>query len=1170
MVMFAEGGTFVLSPSDLTRSAMCEFGWLRNVDVKLGRIAPSKASSDAMLKRTAVLGLVHEERELARLVELHGAGLVQLSAPKPYTPAGLAEAHATTIEHLGNGVAGVFQATFFDGGFGGMADFVMRGTDGRYQVRDTKLARTAKVSALLQVAAYADLMDHEGIPRHATGALILGDRSIYEQDLDEIIPVYRLRRAKLEEVLQVHLAASEAVVWNDPRFGYCGSCDWCTAEIEASHDVLLVAGLRKTQRTKLRAAGVETIEQLAGRSEPVAQMSASTLEGLRQQAALQVAPPAVVDGREVPTSALIDQGRAIQTLPAPSNGDVFFDFEGDPLWSDNDGTDWGLEYLFGVIEPGPGNGAFRAWWAHDRAQEKQATIDFLDYVVARRADHPDMHVYHYAPYEVTALKRLVGRHATHEDVLDDLLRANVFVDLYQTVRRGIRAGTPSYSIKKLEPLYMGDQLRTGLDNAADSIVEYQRYCEQRLADDPAAAETLADIAEYNEYDCLSTWRLRDWLRSQVGSPTVQPIQTPTAVDDVSSEDTSIDAVTPVMHELMTHVGEGTRAERTDDEQAAAMLAAAVGYHQRENKPFWWAYFDRLVGWPEEWPEPRDSFHALEVEVLDDWAKEGRKGLGRHLRMVGRLEPGSRLKVGNGYVTIYDEFPPGRTPPDPKGRCVGGGTTIREISATDDGRDVLVVRELVVKDLDPWQQLPMGLCVSRPVRPDPIPQTLLELARSATRRLPTWPRQAGLDLLRRVPPRLTVGDLSPVDDSVEEAILDSVRRLDRSYLAVQGPPGTGKTYVGSRVVKRLVEDGWRVGVVGQSHAVVCNFLTGAVEAGLDPTLIAKPKKSGDGERPWFDRNGAEMQEFVAASKGGCLVGGTAWTFSSRTAVGLDQLDLLVVDEAGQFSLANTLAASTSARRLLLLGDPQQLPQVSQGTHPEPVDGSSLAWVANGHPTLPTDRGYFLKRSWRMHSALTAVVSRLSYESKLHSEVAATDARELSEVVPGVHPVPVLHAGNDVQSVEEAAAVVDLVQKLQRRSWKPEADELERRTTAADVIVVAPYNAQVALLRRALDAVGCYETRVGTVDKFQGQEAPVVIVSMTASSADEVPRGMNFLLNRNRLNVAISRGQWAAFVVHSPALADTLPAKPEGLAELGAFLRVVEVDRRPPEVDETALA
>lgn len=1156
MVMLTGGDGFVLSPSDLTATASCEFGWLRNVDTKLGRIAAVERKADAMMERTAVLGDVHEVRVLDRLRAQHEAGVVELAKPQPYNPTTLADFHDQTIAHLKEGVDVLFQGVLFDGGFGGMADFIVRQPDGTYQVQDAKLARSAKVTALLQIAAYADLLDRNDVPRSRLGALILGDQSISEHDLDDVIPVYRHRRAQLEQLLGRHLSQDDAIAWNSPDVSICGSCDWCLDEIERHRDLLLVAGLARPQRVKLRAAGIETIEQLADSTDAVPGMSAGTLAKLRLQAELQVR----AENGEVAVS-LLEGGRAIKLLPEPTEGDVFFDFEGDPLWTDN-GTDWGLEYLWGVIEPDADEGVFRAWWAHDRVEEKAALIAFLDYVVARRAAHPGMHVYHYAPYEITALKKLVARHATHEDVLDDLLRANVFVDLYATVRRGIRVGTRSYSIKKLEPLYMGETLRTGLDNAADSIAEYQRYCDQVLEDSTSAQKILDEIADYNEYDCVSTWRLRDWLSAQVASDSADSDQEADPTADLPEVE-RIDELAPVVDALLAGVPDVPSDERTHDQQALAMLAASLGYHRRERKSFWWSYFERLVADVDEWPEPRDCFVVDEIELMDDWHRPPRaKSDKRRLRLTGRLDPATRVSPGGGYKLIYDEFPSGLVPVDPRGRCVGGPTTIEDVEVSTDGRHVVTVIEAgtTVGDVavTGWDEPPMGLCVGSVIATDSIEAALQTLARLVLDLAPALPTDVALDLLRRVPPRLRDGGLSEVAaaDSAELAILDSVRRLDRSYLAVQGPPGTGKTYVGSHVVKQLVESGWKVGVVAQSHAVVCNFLAATVKAGLEPAIIAKPKDKGDGERPWLGHKSSKLQEFIADADGGCLVGGTAWTFTNRNTVGEDQLDLLVIDEAGQFSLANTLAAASAAARVMLLGDPQQLPQVSQGTHPEPVDESALSWVANGHATMPATHGYFLERTWRMHSALTEVDSHLSYEGRLRSETSVTDVRELTGVEPGVHPVAVHHVDNDVRSSEEAEEIVRIVRSLKDSTWRESATAAPRPTTPADALVVAPYNSQVTLIREFLDAAGLTDTRVGTVDKFQGQEAPVVIVSMTASSAADVPRGLDFLLNRNRLNVAISRGQWAAYVVHSPVLCDVLPTTAAGVAELGAFLGVVE--------------
>ncbi|WP_308199890.1 ATP-binding protein [Actinotalea sp. K2] len=606
--------------------------------------------------------------------------------------------------------------------------------------------------------------------------------------------------------------------------------------------------------------------------------------------------------------------------------------------------------------------------------------------------------------------------------------------------------------------------------------------------------------------------------------------------------------------------------RTPDQQAAALLAAALGYHWREVKPFWWAHFDRLVSDPSEWTEARSTFVADEATVLEPWhVPPGKRNPRRRLRLVGRLEPGSELRAGAAASAIYDRPLPGCAQTSQNG--IRGWTfsiEVQEVSAEASaagGRDVLVVQDTLPGGADLHDAVPMALGPGVPPSTAGIAAAIRSLADRVVAGLPALPDHPAIDLLRRVPPRTRTGGPLPVvgagAGAYVEAITAALLDLDGSYLAVQGPPGTGKTYTGARVIASLVEQGWRVGVVAQSHAVVENLLRGVAEAGVEASAIGKKPHGDVLDAPWtWLRKDPEFGQFVARQPGGFVLGGTMWDLTNARRRPAEPLDLLVVDEAGQFSLANTLAVADSARNLLLLGDPQQLPQVSQGRHPEPVDTSALGWLTDGHDTLPAHLGYFLARTWRMHPDLCDAVSRLAYEGRLTS-MPCTAERDLDGVAPGVRGIRVPHTGNAVASTEEAAVVVDQAQAVIGRTWRDPASSdpatREGRPLAArDVIVVAAYNAQVWTVRRALDSAGLSAVRVGTVDRFQGQQAAVVLVTTAASSADDVPRGMEFLLNRNRVNVAVSRGQWCAIVVHSADLTDHLPTRPEMLEELGAFI------------------
>ena len=1168
-----DDGVIVYSATDLTAAADCEYALLRSLDAKLGRSEPLDLPADAMLARAASLGDDHEARVLAGLVDRHGpwdraSGRGVATISRPHGRPGRAQldtAREETLEALRAGADVVFQAAFFDGRFSGWADFLVREADGEhagsYAVYDTKLARHAKVTALLQLAAYADQLLNVGIPTAPRVHLWLGDSSISSHRLDDLLPVYRARRARLEQLLDSHQESGGVVTWGAAGHRACLRCELCAAELEERRDVLLVAGLRTTQRARLNAVGVTTIDELGTGEGPVDGIGTATLDRLRAQARLQAAQE---DGElryEVHAPA------AIARLPLPSPGDIFFDFEGDPLWTERPGhEDWGLEYLFGLVEAPPTpdtEPVFRAFWAHDRVEEKQALVDFLAYIEERRRRYPHMHIYHYAPYERTALLRLAGRHGVGESAIDQLLREGVLVDLYATVRQSLRTGQDSSSLKKLEPLYMSGAREGAVVSAGESIVEYAEATALRDAGRHEEwQEHIDDIADYNRLDCISTMLLRDWLAArgtELGHPPAGAEAPATSEDDDAAPERDELALALWAHADAVPPGED--GERDADRQAVALLAAALDYHWREDKPFWWAHFDRLRSDPAEWAEARDTFLVEEVAASSAWEMPpGKRTLSRELELVGRLEPGSELAPGTRWL-LYEPPLPEKAKTSTTGHrgwVMQGAVT--EVTALPDGRHAVTVTERVPMRTEGHAMVPMALA---PVSGPPtkvLKEAIAGLAREVRDQLPTIPGHPALDLARRRPPRLSGTHPLPTatPTTYAEAITAAVQRLDGSYLAVQGPPGTGKTYVGARVITALVADGWRIGVVGQSHAVVENLLRGVVGAGVPGTAVGKKPAAGndpDPHAPWTWITGDRYAPFYAANPGGYVVGGTAWDFVNATRLPDAPLDLLVIDEAGQFSLANTIAVSTAARNLLLLGDPQQLPQVSQGTHPEPVDRSALGWLTDGHDTLPPELGYFLAGTWRMHPALADAVSRLSYERRLTS-MPHTAERSLEGIAPGVRSVLVEHEGNAVASTEEAEEVVAQVRAHLGRRWQDPSDGTDRPLAEVDVLVVAAYNAQVSTIRRALAAADLTGVRVGTVDKFQGQQAPVVIVSMAASSPQDVPRGMEFLLNRNRVNVAVSRGQWCALLIHSPALTDYLPARPFMMAELGAFLGLTD--------------
>ncbi|OBH66945.1 nuclease [Mycobacterium intracellulare] len=1140
--MFVTGDSIVYSASDLAAAARCEFALLRDFDAKLGR-GPATAIEDELLTRTAALGDEHERRELARLRERFGDAVAVIGRPA-YTPAGLAAATDATLRAVADRAPAVYQAAIFDGRFLGFADFLVRDGE-QYRVVDTKLARSEKVTALLQLAAYADVLAAAGVPVAPEAELRLGDGTAVRHRVSELVPVYRLQRARLQRLLDDHHAGGAAVRWDDESVAACFRCPSCVEQLRAADDVLLVAGLRVSQRDKLFDAGITTVAALAAHSGPVPELAAGVVTALTTQAKLQVRQR----DTGVPQVEVIDP-QPLALLPEPDPGDLFFDFEGDPLWT-ADGREWGLEYLFGVLEAGPA-GRFRPLWAHNRAEERTALTEFLAMVAKRRRRRPNMHIYHYAPYEKTALLRLAGRYGVGEDEVDELLRSGTLVDLYPLVRRSIRVGAESFSLKALEPLYMGSQLRAGdVTTATGSITSYARYCDLRAEGrGDEAASVLKEIEDYNHYDCRSTQELRNWLMLRAYESGVVPIGAQPVGDGNTVEDRDQLAVS-----LSAFTGAAGIDERTPEQTAVALVAAARGYHRREDKPFWWAHFDRLNFPVDEWADNTDVFVAQNASVSVDWHTPPRaRKPQRRIELRGELARGD-LK-SDVFALYTPPAPPGMT--DSPDRRAAGRATVVEADDPAVPTTVVVV-ERVSGDGKPFHQLPFALTPGPPIPTTALRESIQATATAVGDGLPRLPDTAIVDILLRRAPRTRSGaalprgaDSSNITADITAALLD----LDSSYLAVHGPPGTGKTHTAARVIQHLVtQHRWRVGVVAQSHATVENLLDCVIDAGLDPQRIAKKRYDHQAPR-WQEIDGGAYAAFLADTPG-CVIGGTAWDFANANRIPPGSLDLLVIDEAGQFCLANTIAVAPAAANLLLLGDPQQLPQVSQGTHPEPVDTSALDWLVDGRRTLPDERGYFLDLSYRMHPAVCAAVSALSYEGRLRSH-ECTAARRLDGHRPGVQLLSVEHQGNSTESPEEADAIAAEIRRLLGASWTDEHGC--RPLTAADVLVLAPYNAQVALLRRRLTSAGLGGVRVGTVDKFQGGQAPVVFISMTVSSMDVVPRGISFLLNRNRLNVAVSRAQYAAVIVRSPSLTEYLPATPAGLTDLGAFLALTQPELR----------
>lgn len=521
--MFTFDQTLVLTPADLAED--CEYGLLQQAAGQRRRARPGQVSgpADAPAAHASPTGRARgpargrtlgerigaharvRRREAGERLRAETGGRITTIARADRSEAGLRRQHEETLAALRAGASIVAGATFFDGELQAGADYLEATATG-YRIHLVTTARSTRVKDVVRAGAVAAAMRAAGIEVAAELAIDSIGGVSHHSTADAAL-VARSRRARLARLL----ARETVPEWGDPAWWACGFCPACRHGIEEYRDTRLVWGLRRHHHAALAGHGVHTIEELADLAGPIEGLEPADLVRLRGQARLQLRQErAEAAGAEVSVFAEVFAPAVLARLPEPSPGDVFFDFEGDPWF--RDGDEWGLEYLFGFMESDTGD--YRTFWAHSLSEEKQALVDFLEYLRERRRRHPDLHVYHYAFYEPATLRRLARRHGVAAAEIDDLLAAGVFVDLYDVVKHGVHVSQRSFSLKKLEPLYMGDHVRTDaavVDGAA-SVLAYEAATIARDQGDEAGWRTrLAELAEYNEYDCLSTWRLRDWL-----------------------------------------------------------------------------------------------------------------------------------------------------------------------------------------------------------------------------------------------------------------------------------------------------------------------------------------------------------------------------------------------------------------------------------------------------------------------------------------------------------------------------------------------------------------------------------------------------------------------------------------------------------------------------------
>jgi len=1127
-------GQIRLAATDLSNHLACRH--LTSLDLSVARrerSAPDWRSPDLFVIQE--LGARHEA---AYLDFLRGKGLsvVDLRAIENEQ-----QAVAETRACMERGVEVIAQGSLACGRWFGRPDVLRRVAkpsrlgEWSYEVYDCKLARETKAATILQLALYSSLVKEvQGEDPEFIYVVPPGENFEAEAyRLAEYSAYYRLVKARLEGVCDDGKAEE---TYPEPC-AHCDVCRWfreCDARRRGDDHLSLVAGITRLQRNQLNSWETETTAKLAALPIPLKQKplhgSREGFERVREQARVQV------EGRtkQTPVHELLPviEGAGFCKLPEPSADDMFVDLEGDPFAADG-----GRQYLFGFVTAGEqGELRYEKRWCLTADEEKRAFEWIIDEIMRRWDAAPAMHVYHFGAHEPGKFKWLMGKYATKEDEVDRMLRAGLFVDLHTILKQAVRAGVEEYSLKAVE-VFHSFARTTPLAESREAMRYVEHWLE--LGWDGKVPEKVRKAMEgYNEDDCLSTASLRDWLEGERGKLESggKIIPRPAIGEGAGPEeqDERQKRVAALAGQLVDGVPVAA-AERSDEQSARWMLANLLDWHRRENKATWWEGY-RLADLGDE-------------ELLDE-----RVGLAG-LRFVERV--GMERQIPVDRYTFEKQETEVRCEKDlcHRGEKIGSVAAIDPVKRTVDIKKMKKTAEIHPSSVYMWEQ---------PYR--------TEEHAGALSRIGEWVKENGVDtpgkyraardLLLRKAPRLRreKGVAALPGEGPVETACRIARGLDESVFAIQGPPGAGKTYTGARMICQLVKQGKKIGITALGHKVIRKLLNEVVEA-------AHADKIGEVKCMQRTDEEEETAEIAIAKNNGIawaalqsgranVVGGTSWLWAPEAA--FEAVDVLFIDEAGQMSLADVLAVSQAAKSLVLIGDPQQLERPLKGSHPEGAEKSALQHLLGERKTIPENMGLLLPETWRMHPAICSFTSELFYDGRLGAR-GFTKNRVL-EGHPwlsgaGLWFVPVVHEGNRNSSAEEVDAVARIVESLVR----PEVRWLygegnSRRLELEDILIVAPYNAQVSDLMTRLPGA-----QVGTVDKFQGQEAPVVIYSLTTSSPEDAPRGMEFLYSLNRLNVATSRGKSNVIVVGSPRLFEPECRSPRQMQLANALCRYLELAR-----------
>ncbi len=1124
-------------------------------ELKSQGLFKDKRPEDTELDKQLFIDGLRHEKVLIKKLKKKGFRIAELNGKQNEFD------YKATKQAMSDGYDFIWQASLTNEEMRGSADLLkkIQGSspfgNWSYQPIECKLSSKTKTTFLVQACAYCDLLSPLLKKRPKQFELYLGGGKFKEFETDKFWYWYQLLRERYRD-FQNSFNPNNVPI--DAPGDHGSWAAFIQERLEASRDLVTVAKMRQTQRLKLKEAGIHTIDDLAGLKEgiKIQGLRQEVLNDLKEQAKLQVKPKGPDDKPNYLLKKIIE-GKGLTILPKQNQGDIWFDLEGvqDPVL----GTQ--LEYLIGLCYRNESDDSiiYKAWWAHSPSEEKQAFENWVQWVENRLKRYPDLKIYHYGSYEKTAIRRLAQQYSTKEIIIDRWLRYSLLVDLLPIVTGSIVLGEDSYSIKKVEKLYMENR-DADVKTAGDSVVAYRNWSDSGEPKIPGILPTgspqLKIIEDYNREDCESTKLLHDWLlnlRKNKGLPEYS------LASQVKEENVEIiNPLEHLSHKLLDELPEKCKTLNLSDLngdsirinhnknrgmswRAQLLLAHLLPFHHRESKVLWWNYFDR-----------KDIASSNSDELLEDgeviegaiWQKSeprksARTGADFHLF---KFDPSQDLKLyssqdGVSRLTL---------------EIASTGLKVDAVEVDDERGEVTLKypwskKEIRIKE-GASEGIPKGPCTLIKVPYDiakPLRDRLQIQADSwinGTRKLPNAIHQ----LLENKP----VKGLKELNKNMQEdpeiipkLLADFLDKEFETVIALQGPPGTGKSSVTAKFISELIKLDKKIAISSNSNQAINNLLLKVKniceEEGLNTQIIKSTSKK---EEQQLTNHGIDLVPSALLTLNENIIGGTTWVFSREELNNV--FDVLVIDEAGQMSLANLLVMGGCAKSILLVGDQQQLSQPTKAHHPGDAGKSCLEYLMQGANVVPENKGIFLNTSWRMEPSITSVVSELFYDKRLMGNPSNKNnaihwghpcLRGSGYQFPnqGIVFEAIEHSGCSVKSIEEIDLIEKIIESLLGGSYQY-AQFNENRTggiSPNDILVTAPYNVQVSKLEQRLEG----KARVGTVDRFQGQEAPIAIHSLTSSSGDDAPRGIEFLLEPNRLNVAISRAQCLSIIIGCPRLA-----------------------------------